>query len=59
MTSSNSLNSYRFVFSFMICSVLRKRKPAFEALIIARSLWLSPAAIVSNPADCRALTVVS
>ena len=43
----------------MICSVLLKRKPALLAWIMARSLKLSPAAMVSKPQDCRAFTVVS
>lgn len=38
---------------------LRNRKPALLALIIPRSLWLSPAAMVSKPQDCSARTVVS
>ena len=42
-----------------IAGVLRKWKPALEARIIARSLWLSPAAIVSKPMDCSARTVAS
>ena len=37
--------------SFLICSVLLNRNPAFPALIILRSLKLSPEAIVSKPID--------
>ena len=33
--------------SFLICSVLLNKKPALLALIIPKSLWLSPDAIVS------------
>ena len=45
--------------SFWMASGLRKRKPALLARIMARSLKLSPLAMVSKPQDCRALTVVS
>ena len=41
---SNASNSG---LSALICSVLLKRKPALLALIIPKSLWLSPDAIVS------------
>ena len=54
------------LFKLLKVRVLRHdglRAPEEEARlrgrIIARSLWLSPAAIVSNPQDWSALTVVS
>ena len=42
-----------------MASVLRNRKPALLACIMARSLKLSPAAMVSKPQECSARTVVS
>ena len=57
--SPYSSNAGRSGLSALILSVERKRNPAFDALIIPRSLKLSPAAIVSKPHCCSAFTVVS
>ena len=43
----------------MMASVDLNRKPALLAWIMARSLKLSPAAMVSKPQDWRGFTVVS
>ncbi len=59
ISSLYSSNAGMVGLSALMESVLLNRKPALLALIMPRSLKLSPAAMVSKPACCRARTVVS